>query len=119
MTKLQALQTIRDNVSDLIIVIDEVGKIDGTFPEHMWCFPALNTALVCKVEVEEQIQQLAIEDQAERQKQLADEFLITKTVSNKEVRENLADWTESITAEYEQLVVNKKAYVTSSTAADG
>ena len=35
--------------------------------------------------------------------------MVTKTVSNKEVRENLADWTESIKAEYEQLVVNKKA----------
>ena len=40
---------------------------------------------------------------------LTHEFLATKTVSNKEVRENLADWTESIKAEYEQLVVNKKA----------
>ena len=107
MSKIQALQTIHDNVSDYIA--EEICKLDGTFPEQMWCIPELNKALVRKVEVEEQIQLLADEDQAEEQQQLTHEFLVTKTVSNKEVRENLADWTESIKAEYEQLVVNKKA----------
>ena len=107
MSKIQALQTIHDNVSDYIA--EEICKIDGTFPEQMWCLPELNKALVRKVEVEEQIQLLADEDRAEEQQQLTHEFLVTKTVSNKEVRENLADWTESIKAEYEQLVVNKKA----------
>ena len=107
MSKIQALQTIHDNVSDYIA--EEICKLDGTFPEQMWCLPELNKALVKKVEVEEQIQLLADEDRAEEQQQLTHEFLVTKTVSNKEVRENLADWTESIKAEYEQLVVNKKA----------
>ena len=107
MSKIQALQTIHDNVSDYIA--EEICKIDGTFPEQMWCLPELNKALVRKVEVEEQIQLLADEDRAEEQQQLTHEFLVTKTVSNKEVRKNLADWTESIKAEYEQLVVNKKA----------
>ena len=107
MSKIQALQTIHDNVSDY--VAEEICKIDGTFPEQMWCIPELNKALMRKVEVEEQIQLLADEDQVEEQQQLTHEFLVTKTVSNKEVRENLADWTESIKAEYEQLVVNKKA----------
>ena len=107
MSNIQALQTIHDNVSDYIA--EEICKLDGTFPEQMWCLPELNKALVKKVEVEEQIQLLADEDRAEEQQQLTHEFLVTKTVSNKEVRENLADWTESIKAEYEQLVVNKKA----------
>ena len=107
MSKIQALQTIHDNVSDY--VAEEICKIDGTYPEQMWCIPELNKALMRKVEVEEQIQLLADEDQVEEQQQLTHEFLVTKTVSNKEVRENLADWTESIKAEYEQLVVNKKA----------
>ena len=107
MSKIQALQTIHDNVSDYIA--EEICKIDGTFPEQMWCLPELNKALVRKVEVEEQIQLLADEDRAEEQQQLTHEFLVTKTVSNKEVSKNLADWTESIKAEYEQLVVNKKA----------
>ena len=107
MSKIQALQTIHDNVSDYIA--EEICKLDGTFPEQMWCLPELNKALVKKVEVEEQIQLLADEDRAEEQQQLTHEFLVTKTVSNKEVRENLADWTEPIKAEYEQLVVNKKA----------
>ena len=89
MSKIQALQTIHDNVSDYIA--EEISKIDGTFPEQMWCIPELNKALFRKVEVEEQIQQLADEDQAEEQQQLTHEFLVTKTVSNKEVRENLAD----------------------------
>jgi len=106
MTKMQALQTIHDNVSDYMI--EEISKITGTSPEQMWCFPVLNKALVRKVEVEEQTQQLVEEVQAEEQLQLANEFLVTKTVSNKEVRENVADWTESIKAEYEQLAVNKK-----------
>ena len=91
-----------------IYMIEEISKITGTSPEQMWCFPVLNKALVRKVEVEEQTQQLVEEVQAEEQLQLANEFLVTKTVSNKEVRENVADWTESIKAEYEQLAVNKK-----------
>ena len=90
-------------------MIEEISKIDGTSPEQMWCFPVLNKALVRKVEVEEQTQQLAEEVQAAERLQLANEFLVTKTVSNKEVRENVEDWTESIKAEYEQLAVNKKA----------
>ena len=73
MSKIQALQTIHDNVSDYIA--EEICKIDGTFPEQMWCIPELNKALVRKVEVEEQIQLLADEDQAEEQQQLTHEFL--------------------------------------------
>ena len=72
MSKIQALQTIHDNVSDYIA--EEICKIDGTFPEQMWCLPELNKALVRKVEVEEQIQLLADEDQAEEQQQLTHEF---------------------------------------------
>ena len=73
---------IHDNVSDYIA--EEICKLDGTFPEQMWCLPELNKALVKKVEVEEQIQLLADEDRVEEQQQLTHEFLVTKTVSNKE-----------------------------------
>ena len=43
------------------------------------------------------------------QLQATDEFLVTKTVGNKEVRANLDGWKDSIVAEYEQLVNLKKA----------
>ena len=49
MSKIQALQTIHDNVSDYIA--EEICKIDGTFPEQMWCLPELNKALVRKVKL--------------------------------------------------------------------
>ena len=78
-------------------------------PEQTWNFPPINQALNRKVEIEEQLHQLDEEDQLEVQLQATDEFLVTKTVGNKEVRANLDDWKDSIVAEYEQLVNLKKA----------
>lgn len=45
----------------------------------------------------------------EAQKQITNEFFVTKTIGNKEIRDNLEDWKESIVAEYEQLVASKGA----------
>ena len=42
---------------------------------------------------------------------VADEFLVTKTIGNKEVWETLPMWEESIRAEYDQLVNQKRAVV--------
>ena len=60
-------------------------------PEQTWNFPPINQALNRKVEIEEQLHQLDEEDQLEVQLQATDEFLVTKTVGNKEVRANLDD----------------------------
>ena len=40
---------------------------------------------------------------------MTNEFFVTKTIGNKEVRDNLEDWKEAIVAEYEQLVASKGA----------
>ena len=107
MTKIQALETLHCNMADY--VIEELGRVDGTSPEQTWNFPAINQVLLRKVEIEEQLHHLDEQVRDEAQKQLTNEFLVTKTIGNKEVRDHLEDWKESIVAEYEQLVVSKGA----------
>ena len=83
MTKMQALQTIHSNLADY--VVEELGKIDGTSPEQTWNFPAINQALKRKIEIEEQLHQLDEDAEHEVQHQVTEEFLVTKTVGNREV----------------------------------
>ena len=107
MTKAQALETMHCNLADYII--EELGRIDGSSNEQMWNFPMIHKALLTKVELEEQLHALDDQVRADQQQHLNDEFLVTKTVSNKEVQDHLNDWKASIVAEYEQLVNTKKA----------
>ena len=107
MTKAQALETMHCNLADYII--EGLGRIDGSSNEQMWNFPMIHKALLTKVELEEQLHALDDQARADQQRHMNDEFLVTKTVSNKEVRDHLDDWKASIVAEYEQLVNTKKA----------
>ena len=97
MTKIQALETLHCNMADY--VIEELGRVDGTSPEQTWNFPAINQVLLRKVEIEEQLRHLDEQVRDEAQKQLTNEFLVPKTIGNKEVRDHLEDWKESIVAE--------------------
>ena len=90
-------------------VIEGLGRVDGTSPEQTWNFPAINQVLLRKVEIEEQLRHLDEQVRDETQKQMTNEFFVTKNIGNKEVRDNLEDWKESIVAEYEQLVASKGA----------
>ena len=107
MTMIQALETLHCNMADY--VIEELGRVDGTSPEQTWNFPAINQVLLRRVEIEEQLRHLDEQVRDEAQKQMTNEFFVTKTIGNKEVRDNLEDWKESIVAEYEQLVASKGA----------
>jgi hypothetical protein len=104
---IQALETLHCNMADY--VIEELGRVDGTSPEQTWNFPAINQVLLRRVEIEEQLRHLDEQVRDEAQKQMTNEFFVTKTIGNKEVRDNLEDWKESIVAEYEQLVASKGA----------
>ena len=90
-----------------MLVMDEMAHIDGTADEQAWCMPVLKEMLVQKAEVEEEL----IMINRGKKEVLAgeNEFLVTRTVSNKEVWENIKSWEPSVRAEYEQLVNQKQA----------
>ena len=61
--------------------------------------------------VEEELHQLERDTVDKETKALEKQFLVTKTVSNKEVWDSLSDWEPSIRAGYDQLVHQKKDVV--------
>ena len=99
------LQKVQHNLH--MLVMDEMVHIDGTADEQAWCMPVLKEMLVQKAEVEEEL----IMINRGKKEVLAgeNEFLVTRTVSNKEVWENIKSWEPSVRAEYEQLVNQKQA----------
>ena len=99
------LQKVQHNLH--MLVMDEMVHIDGTADEQAWCMPVLKEMLVHKAEVEEEL----IMINRGKKEVLAgeNEFLVTRTVSNKEVWENIKNWEPSVRAEYEQLVNQKQA----------
>ena len=67
----------------------------------------LTQAMIHRVALEDQLLDMA--DIAPADEKITEEFLVTKTISNKEVWDNLEDWEPSIKAEYQQLVTQKEA----------
>ena len=91
------------------VVIDELTQIDGTTEEQAWCLPVLRELMVKKAAVEEELHLMDKEKEKEVQQAVVNEFLVTKTVANKEVWDNIKDWEASVRAEFEQLVNQKQA----------
>ena len=84
-------------------------QLDGTSEDQsLWIGPVWS-AIKMNALVEEQLvkaRELGVE---RAQKNLEQEFLVTKTVGNAEVWANLKDWEQSIRKEYDQLVTQKCA----------
>ena len=99
------LQKVQHNLH--MLVMDEMAHIDGTADEQAWCMPVLKEMLVQKAEVEEEL--IMINRGKKEVLANENEFLVTRTVSNKEVWENIKNWEPSVRAEYEQLVNQKQA----------
>ena len=93
------------------LVMEEMNQIDGTAEEQAWCLPVLSEMMMTmkKAAIEEELQQLENKKEEDQTKAIANEFLVTKTVSNREVWQNVQDWEPSVRAEFEQLVNQKKA----------
>eukprot|EP00438_Fugacium_kawagutii_P019078 Skav200865 [mRNA] locus=scaffold3214:128100:133379:+ [translate_table: standard] len=90
---------------------DELERIDGTQMEQAWCMEAINEAIMKKAHIEEVLLAQMRDDLNEpviNENQEGD-FNITKTISNKEVWDNLELWRPSVEKEYNQLVIEKKA----------
>eukprot|EP00438_Fugacium_kawagutii_P007554 Skav217693 [mRNA] locus=scaffold1925:59391:64646:+ [translate_table: standard] len=105
--QVQALQFQQANLHHLIE--QELQRIDGTQAEQGWCLPVVSEQMKLKQDIEDRLlrQMRATQDKVE--KDLETEFLVTKTISNKEVWSYIEDWRESIVKEYDQLVNQKKA----------
>lgn len=103
------LRKMHGNLSEL--VNEEMSMVDATTADQAWWLPVLSEVLVKKVAVEEELHQLEQHKEEAATKAIENQFLVTKTVSNKEVWESLADWEPSIRAEYDQLVHQKKAVI--------
>ena len=89
--------------------MEELAQIDGTTQEQAWCLPILSELMLRKAAVEEELQIMDKEKEKVEHLAMASEFLVTKTVANKEVWESTQDWEPSVRAEFEQLVNEKKA----------
>ena len=69
--------------------------------------PVVTEAILSRVALEEQL--LSMAGVEIKDNKAEGEFLVTRTVGNKEVWENLIDWEDSIRAEHHQLVFQKEA----------
>ena len=92
-------------------VNEEMGHVDITNLEQGWYMGVLRQAIMHKVEVEEQLLQYKQEQENIDQKELEEEFLVTRTMSTKEVMEDFENWVPAIKAEYTQLVHTKEAMI--------
>ena len=90
-------------------VMEEMSMIDATTEDQVWCMPILKEMLVKKAAVEEELNVINKEKKEVEAQAAANEFLVTKTVANKEVWDNIQDWEPSVRAEFEQLVNQKRA----------
>ena len=104
-TQALALRRLHLNVTDYIR--EELQHIDASSTEQALWMPVVTEAIINRVALEERLLSMAEVDNKDGQ--LEEEFLVTRTVGNKEVWENLSAWEASIRAEYQQLVVQKEA----------
>ena len=101
------LRRLHCNVTDYIR--EELNMVDATSLDQTLWMPTLNQAMLNRVALEDQL--CALEEETAVENKVAEEFLVTKTISNKEVWDALPDWEPSIKAEYDQLVNQKKAVI--------
>ena len=102
-----ALRALHVNLTHY--VEDEMTMLDGTSEDQaLWIGPVTN-AIKMRSLVEEQLVEAKELGEEKVQKNLEQEFLVTKTVGNMEVWANLKDWEQSIRKEYDQLVTQKCA----------
>eukprot|EP00913_Durusdinium_trenchii_P028163 g26406.t1 len=90
-------------------VAEEMERVDVSNPEQGCYMEVLTQAIMQKVEVEELLLQNDHDQEEAKCQELEEEFLVTKTISSKEVWEDFENWVPSITAEYNQLVKTKEA----------
>ena len=70
------------------LVMEEMSMIDATTEDQVWCMPILKEMLVKKAAVEEELNVINKEKKEVETQAAANEFLVTKTVANKEVWDN-------------------------------
>ena len=106
-TRVQFIRSMQANLADY--VVDELKHVDITNPDQGCCLEALANAIIQKVDAEENLLQHQNDSEALHQQELEEEFLVTRTISTKEVMDDFENWIPPITAEYDQLVRNKEA----------
>ena len=106
-TRVQFIRSMQANLADY--VSEELGHVDISNPDQGCCMDVLARAVVQKIEAEDILLQHHHDGEVLHQKELEEEFLVTKTVSSREVMEDFENWIPSITAEYDQLVRTKEA----------
>ena len=105
--KIQLLRSLQANLASY--VAEEMERVDVSNPEQGCYMEVLTQAIMQKVEVEELLLQNDHDQEEAKCQELEEEFLVTKTISSKEVWEDFENWVPSITAEYNQLVKTKEA----------
>eukprot|EP00435_Cladocopium_sp_Y103_P067668 s1206_g30.t1 len=88
---------------------EELQRLDATEKEQAWWLEAVSESIHLKQMVEQQLQEAEEKEVNQMHQSLEQEFLVTKTVSNQEVWNNLEAWSPSIHKEFNQLVHTKKA----------
>eukprot|EP00435_Cladocopium_sp_Y103_P014795 s1755_g3.t1 len=107
MTGQAALRQLHQNISEYIQL--EMQKLDAASSEQSLWLPAVTEALNEKASLERQLRQMQCLDEQEAEKHLEQEFLVTRTVGNSEVWNDLSAWEPSIRKEFDELVVRKQA----------
>ena len=107
LTKVGFVRKIQANLAEY--VGEEMQHVDVTNHEQGCYMEVLTEAIMHKVEAEEILLKADQEGLEMDQKELEEEFLVTRTVGNKEVMDDFENWVPSITAEYSQLVETKEA----------
>ena len=77
------LRRMQQNVAQL--VQEELAQVDATTAEQAWCLPVLSEVLVKKLNMENEVHQKQVEKEEATNQAMENQFLVTKTVSNKEV----------------------------------
>ena len=107
LTRVQFIRSVQANLATYIG--EEIGHLDITNPDQGSYMEVLTNAVMNKVELEEELLHCDHNNHLQEQKEMEEEFLVTKTVAAREVLDDFENWTPSITAEHTQLVTTKRA----------
>ena len=105
--RIRILRLIQANLAQYIG--EEMQLVDVTNQDQGCYMEVLTEAIIQKLEAEETLLRADHDDRMIDQKEMEEEFLVTKTVSTKEVMEDFENWAPAITAEHGQLVTTKQA----------
>ena len=101
------IQAMQANLADY--VSEEMSHIDLTMAEQGCYAEVVSRAIMRKLEAEETLPQYQQDQEVLNTTELEEEFLVTRTVSAREVLDDFENWVPSITAEFDQLVRTKQA----------